>query len=101
MRNKTKLQVLLNMRRKWMNKFIFTLLIFLTWIVFFDKYNFFAQVKLKRSTMKLEREYEQIKDDIITVKKEQHELDSNKEKYGREKYYLHKDNEEVFIIDKK
>lgn len=101
MRNKSKLQVLTILSKKWMNKFVFTLLIFLTWIVFFDKYNFFAQIRLKRSTLKLEQEYEQIKKDIIVVKNEKEELDSNKEKYGREKYYLHKDNEEVFIIDKK
>jgi cell division protein FtsB len=101
MRNKSKLQVLTIISKKWMNKFIFTLLIFLTWIVFFDKYNFFAQIRLKRSTLKLEQEYEKIKQDIIVIKNEKEELDSNKEKYGREKYYLHKDNEEVFIIDKK
>jgi cell division protein FtsB len=70
------------------------------WLVFFDKYNFFAQTKLKRSTQKLEKEYAEILENIELAKQEQKDLNLNQEKYGREKYYLHKDDEDVFIIEK-
>ena len=69
--------------------------------MFFDKYNFFAQVKLKNSTQKLEQEYANILEDVKNAKIEKKDLEMNQEKYGREKYYLHKDDEDVFIIEKR
>ncbi len=100
MKKKTTVQVLDGLRKKWLNKYLLAFLIFVSWLLFFDKYNFFAQAKLKRSTAKLEQEYNSIRENIEIAKKEQIELERNQEKYGREKYYLHKDNEDVFIIEK-
>lgn len=88
-------------RKKYFNKFLIAFLIFAGWLLFFDKYNFFAQMRLKKSTTKLELEYAKLKEDIRSAEKEKQELELNQEKYGREKYFLHKDNEDVFIIDKK
>lgn len=82
------------------NKYVLTLFFFLVWLVFFDKYNFFAQVKVQKSTHKLEEEYGDLLKNIELAKKEQKDLNLNQEKYGREKYYLHKDDEDVFIIEK-
>lgn len=101
MNTKTAFQHLLKLRKKWLNKYILTLAIFLVWVLFFDKYNFFAQIRLKNSTVKLEKEYQKIKEDIVKVKVEKQELNSDQEKYGREKYFIHKDNEDVFIIEQK
>ena len=35
-----------------------------------------------------------------TAKEEKKLLDSDQERYAREKYFMHKDNEEVYIIKK-
>ncbi|WP_235296822.1 FtsB family cell division protein [Portibacter marinus] len=88
------------MKSKWLNKYFLTLFFFIVWLLFFDKYNFFAQRKLKASTVKLEIEYQQLLENIEIAKKEKTDLLLNQEKYGREKYYLHKDDEDVFIIEK-
>ncbi len=85
---------------RWINKYTLTTIVFVGWLLFFDKYNFFAQAKLNKTTAKLEQEYAQLKIDIEDAKKEKYDLESNQEKYGREKYYLHKNNEDVFIIEK-
>ena len=88
-------------RYKWVNKYTITAVVFLVWLMFFDKYNMFAQYRLKKSTVELSQQYDQLKLDIEKATIEKEELIENREKYGREKYYLHKENEEVFIIEKK
>mgnify|MGYP000152860811 CR=1 FL=1 len=89
------------MKRKWFNKYVLTVLLFLVWLLFFDKYNFFAQQKLKASTVKLENDYTKLLRNIEIAKEEKKDLLSDQEKYGREKYYLHKNDEDVFIIENK
>lgn len=101
MKKKTTKGGLNSIRVKWLNKYVLTFMLFLGWLMFFDKYNFFAQVNLKESTAKLEAEYVDLLNRIELAKEEQRDLDLNQEKYGREKYYLHKDDEDVFIIEKK
>lgn len=86
-------------QKSWVNKYTVTLLLFVGWLLFFDKYNFFAQRKLQASTNKLELEYTDLKEEIKIARKEKEDLLLNQEKYGREKYYLHKDGEDVFIIE--
>lgn len=101
MNKKTTIQVLHRLRKNWLNKYLFTFIVFAIWVLFFDNYNVVAQFNLKNSTEKLELEYKTIKEDIVIAKRESKELELNQEKYGREKYFLHKGNEDVFIIDKK
>ena len=101
MKQKTTTFDLNRFRKRYLNKFLIAFLIFIGWLLFFDKYNFFAQMRLKKSTTKLELEYDKIQEDISIAQKEKKDLELNQEKYGREKYFLHKDNEDVFIIDKK
>jgi len=101
MKKKSKNRGLVSLRKKWLNKYILTLILFVGWLMFFDKYNFFAQAKLNKSTAKLEAEYASILENIASALDEKNDLDLNHEKYGREKYYLHKDDEDVFIIEKK
>ena len=101
MNKKTTIQVLQRLRKNWFNKYLLTFIVFAIWVLFFDKYNVIAQFNLKHSTEKLELEYQTIREDIVIAKRESEELELNHEKYGREKYFLHKGNEDVFIIDKK
>lgn len=83
------------------NKYVIVTSIFIIWLLFFDNHNFLAQRKLSNTLRKLELEEQKYKDLIEEVKIEKIELERNKEKYARENYYLHKDNEEVFIFERK
>ena len=87
------------------NKYILATLIFLGLLIFFDKNNIISQYRLTKKLNKLrqEKEYyqEEIKKNITTS----HELNTNPEsleKYAREKFFMKRDSEDVFIIvDKK
>lgn len=73
----------------------------LTWMTVFDSNNFIELVKLRREVNDLSEKRDYYKSEIISVKKEEKELFSNKrnlEKFAREKYLMKKDNEDIFII---
>ena len=84
--------------RGWVNKYTLTILVFLVWLAFFDKYNFITQYKLSNNVEKLENQksdYERMLEEALV---ERETINKNIEKYGREKYLFHKDNEEIIII---
>jgi cell division protein DivIC len=91
--------------KKWFkflsNKYIWVLLLFGIWMVFLDNYSYFGHRVLDKQIDELEenKKYyqEEIKKDSEKIKK-LHNLDQT-EKYAREKYYMKKDNEEVYIIE--
>ncbi len=57
-----------------------------------------AQYKLSQTVASLEERKEDLKEQLVEVKKERESLENNIEKFARENYFMHKDNEEVFII---
>jgi cell division protein DivIC len=83
------------------NPYFFVSLFFVVWMLFFDTNNFFYQMKLNRKISVLEdqKDYyaEQI-DKVYVLKDELFSNDIKKEKFAREKYFMKKDNEDVFII---
>ena len=84
------------------NKYILILLLFLIWMLFFDANNWFFHKELNNDIKSLEKNeafYEnEITDDKAFLKKME---DPNEvEKFAREKYYLKKENEAIFIIQK-
>ncbi len=82
----------------WVNKYTLTTLVFLVWLAFFDKYNFITQFKLSNNVEKLENQktdYERMLDEAVV---ERETINKNIEKYGREKYLFHKENEEIILI---
>ena len=83
------------------NKYVLTSIAFLVWISFFDRNDLITQYKLKNQLNKLYEEkaffIEEIKKDSIELI----ELKTNPkslEKFGREKYLMKKDNEEIFVV---
>ena len=82
------------------NKYTLTLSFFLVFITFFDsKYSLLKQHKLSNQIEELEVkrvEYEAL---LAEAQKEYEELINNKEKYARERYFISKEGEEVFIIE--
>lgn len=73
------------------------------WMFFFDKNDIIAQYEFKSQVDMLQEEKDFYVKEIETVKKDLNELNSNfntAEKFAREKYFMKKDNEDVFVIVK-
>jgi len=81
------------------NKFFITGILFFVWMIFFDKNKWINQWQLSQSIYRLEREKKNLAGLIIEAKKDKQDLEQNKEKYAREKYYMHKENEDIFIFE--
>lgn len=84
------------------NKFFITALAFVVWIAFLDKTNLMYQYQFQSEVNKLENQKEFFIKEIKQTREEQQELLSSPEKlekFAREKYYMKKDNEDLFIIN--
>ncbi len=82
------------------NKYVIVTIAFLCWMLFFDKNSFPANYKLGKSIDKLEAAKADYEQKIVEARAEKIEIEENKEKYAREKYLMHKDNEDVIVIEK-
>ena len=87
--------------KEFINKFTISSMIFLVWITFFDNHNLIDRYKVSSNLNKMEAELASYKEMIAVAKRDRAEFEKNKEKYAREKYYMHRADEEVFIIEKK
>ncbi|MGK0314233.1 MAG: cell division protein DivIC [Saprospiraceae bacterium] len=82
------------------NKYVIVTIAFLCWMLFFDKNSFPANYKLGKSVDKLETAKADYEEKIVQARIEKKDIEENKEKYAREKYLMHKDNEDVIVIEK-
>jgi cell division protein FtsB len=83
------------------NKFFIAFAAFIIWIAFLDKTNLMYQYQFQSEVNKLENQKEFFIQEIKQTREEQQELLSSPEKlekFAREKYYMKKDNEDLFII---
>ena len=83
------------------NKYFFTLLIFLVWMLFFDNNNFIAQYKLNSTLSDMEMEKEYYLSEIEKDRQATFELITDTltlEKFGREQYLMKRDNEDIYLI---
>jgi len=84
----------------WLNKFSITILCFAVWILFLDnKHSVVKQIKLNRQIAELKDSREDYKIKLDEAKEEYADLMQNKEKFAREKYYISKPGEDVYIIE--
>lgn len=83
------------------NRYWFLLIPFMIWIAFLDKASLWKQYKLSRSVQKLENDKIYYKQKLEEVQQEKKDIDSDKEKFARERYYMKADNEDVFVIEKR
>ena len=84
------------------NKYISSIIVFVVWISFFDRNDLFTQWDRKHELQKLEVSKTFYEKEIASTKKDLMDLNNNPsilEKFAREKFYLKKPNEEIFIID--
>lgn len=84
------------------NKYVSSIIVFTVRIAFFDRNDLWTQWDRKQELQKLETSKGFYEKEIATTKKDLMELNNNPsvlEKFAREKFYLKKPNEEIFIID--
>ena len=95
----TKFTVLFKILR---NKYVASIIVFVIWIAFFDRNDLLTQWDRKNELQKLETSKKFYEAEIANTKKDLLELNNNPailEKFAREKFYLKRPNEEIFLID--
>lgn len=83
------------------NKYFYTGLLFLIWWIFFDQESLIVQYNLKSVKNGLEDQKQYYIEEIIKDQEAINTLQNDTvllEKYAREKYYMKKDNEDVYVI---
>jgi cell division protein FtsB len=83
------------------NRYILVLIVFIIWVLFLDNYSYIEH-------RVLDKEIEEIEDNIkyykTEIKKDSASIKHLKnndrvEKYAREKYYMKRENEDIYIIE--
>lgn len=84
------------------NKYSITVLVFIVWVGFFDQNNFFTQYDFIQELNSLEKDKAYFIEELKQTKQELNDLTTNPvtlEKFAREKYFMKKDNEEIFVFE--
>lgn len=85
------------------NKYFIVVVAIIVWLLYFDRNDVFSQFELVKRCDKLKAEKNYYEEEITNNKKELDELRHNAkslETFAREKYYMKKDNEDVFVFVK-
>ena len=83
------------------NKYLLISLLFAVWMVFLDNYSYMDQRQLNKQMKELQDNKKYYQDEIrkdkenIKLLKNQDQV----EKYAREKYYMKRENEDIYIIE--
>ena len=92
-------------RKKWFtiatNLYVVVLTAFVIWMVFFDTNSLLIHMELKKQIDDLEKQKEFLKTEIEKDRKTLEKLSdpAELEKFAREKYYLKKKDEEIYLIE--
>lgn len=92
-------------KRPWLrflgNRYVLVLLFFISWMLFLDNYSYFDHRILNNEIEELENNKQYYQEEI---RKDQENIKLLKnpdqvEKYAREKYYMKRDSEDIYIIE--
>lgn len=83
------------------NPMVFLVLIFVIWMIFFDTNSLIIHNELSNDIEKLNKQKRYFKNEINKDKSELKLLqtDSGLEKYAREKLFMKKENEDIFLVE--
>lgn len=95
-----KKRILKNVPNFLKNRYIVVTVLFLVHLFFIDNSSIPTQIKLSRLEKELEDQKIYYIAAIEELKEKKAVLETQKELIAREKYYLQKENEDIFIIDK-
>lgn len=88
-------------KKVWFNFYFISILFFALWMLFFDYQNLFVQYSLYKRWQKLQADAIEYSSQIEQIKQEKKELVSNLdflEQIAREKYYMKRQNEDLYVI---
>ena len=82
-------------------KYIITILIFLVVFLFVGNQSLVQCSKRKKEIQQYEKQTRKYKKEIKELEKTRQEMDEKEtlEKYAREHYYMHENNEDIYIIE--
>ena len=86
------------------NKFVIALSLFLVWMIFFDRNNIINQFELRHNLHQYQKEKQFYLEQIAADSESTYDLMSDSvhlEKFARERYYMKKDSEDVFLMIQK
>lgn len=92
----------LNFMRKYvLNKYVLVLLVFAVVFIFVGEQSFIRGIQRRRQIRQTERQLEATRADIKSM---QHSIDllhstDSLERFARERYYMHADGEDVYIVE--
>ena len=83
------------------NIYFIIIVSFIIWMLFFDSNSYLVHRELNKNILKLEKQKDFYKEGIKEDAKELNEIktDSGLEEYAREKLFMKKEDEEIFIIE--
>ena len=88
-------------KRLLLNTYVISTVFFVIWMVFFDCQNIYVQYRLYAQLQQLKKEHTYYVTQIKQLKKEKKGLLHNQErleKFAREKYYMKREKEDLYII---
>lgn len=80
------------------NRYFLASVLFVGFMIFFDRHDFITQVKLRNAVHKLEEDGEYYRAKIDEAREERLDMELNEERFAREKYFMQRNDEDVFII---
>ncbi len=83
------------------NRYFYTGLAFIIWMAFFDSDNFREQMRLSNKIDRLDQQKHFYRTEIQKNKSSLNALKydtTQLEKYAREKYFMKKDNEDIYVV---
>ena len=83
------------------NIYFIIIVSFIIWMLFFDSNSYLVHRELNKTILKLEKQKDFYKEGIKEDTKELNKIktDSGLEEYAREKLFMKKEDEEIFIIE--
>lgn len=84
------------------NKYFLVTTVFVVWVVFFAQYDIISQFRQRKELKEMQRKIDYLGQEVQRLKKEKYMLEhdtATMERYAREKYYMKKKNEDVYVFD--
>ena len=81
------------------NKYVLVTLFFFFWMSFVDKHSILTQYQLRQTHARLLDRKAFYLENIERVKHERASFEDNKEKIARERFYMKRENEDLYIIE--
>lgn len=89
-----------NIPQPFRNRYALVAVLFLIWMLLADSANLITQFKLGQAVNNLKQDKAYYQEAIIKAEQEKKTLAEDKETFAREQYFMQKDDEEVFILEK-